>query len=161
MELADLDGVPARACGYSRLFPVPCKISHHPRRAVGELAYVRSSRVAALGGSREGLCELRGLPRKDRRPNPRDAESWSRGFLRIRNIVCFAPTAGSSERAQSWGESTRVYACRYQWKYGGDVRAALRADAGNGRTKTTRVAFGFLLGILVTVLQLRVAGYSE
>ena len=63
-------------------------------------------------------------------------------------------------RAQSWGKSARVYACRYQRKYGGDVYVAFRADARNGGAKTTRVGFGLLPGILVTVLQLRVAGYS-
>ena len=79
---------------------------------MGDLAHVRGSRMAALGGSRQGFRELRGLPRKGRWPNPCGLESWNRGFLRLCNIVCFAPIAGSSERTQSWGEGARVYACR-------------------------------------------------
>jgi hypothetical protein len=128
---------------------------------MGELANVRSGRMAVVGGSRQGFREFRGLPRKDRWPDPCGVECWGRGFLRVCHVVLFAPTARSRGRAESWGEGARVYACRYQREYGGDVHASLRADAGNGRAKSTRVAFGFLPGILVTVLQLRVAGYSE
>ena len=161
VELEDLDRVPARTDGHSWLLPVFCKISRHPRRAMGELAHVRSGRMAVVGGSQQGFRELGGLPRKNRWPNPCGVESWGRGFFRVCNVVLFAPTARSGGRAQSWGEGARVYAYRYQRKYGGDVHSALRADARNGRTKTASVAFGFLPGILVTVLQLRVAGYSE
>ena len=161
MELADLDRVPARAGRHSRLLPALCKISHYQRRAMGELAHVRCGWLAVVGGNRQGFRELRGIPRKGRWPNPRCVEFCCRGFLRVCNVVCFAPSARGGGRAQRWGEGARIYPCRYQRKYGGDVHAALRADARNGSAKTTRVALGFLPGILVTVLQLRVAGYSE
>jgi hypothetical protein len=161
VELADLDRVPARAGGHSRLLPVLCKISRHQKRAMGELAHVCGGRLSAVDGSRQGFRSVCGLPRKDRWPNPCGVESWGRGSLRVCNVVCLSPNARSGGRAQSGGESARVYACRYQRKYGCDVYAALRADSRHGRAKTTRVAFGFLPRILVTVLQLRVAGYSE
>ena len=160
MELADLDRVSACPGGHSRLFRVLCKIFHHKRRAMGELDDVHGRRMAVVDGSPQGFREFRSLPRKDCRPNPCGVEPWGRCFLRICNVVCLAPIAGSGGRAQSWREGARVYASRHQRKYGGDVRTALRANAGDQRAKATRVALGFLPGILVTVLQLRVAGYS-
>ena len=104
MELADLDGVPACARGHSRLLSFLFEVPRHQRRAMGELAHVRRGRMALIGGSQQGFRELRGLSRKDRRSNPCVLESYSRDFLRIRNVVCFAPTARSGGRAQSWGE---------------------------------------------------------
>src|SRR6516225_12108372 len=117
--------------------------------------------MAVVDRNRSGVREPSGLPREDRWPDPCGVESCCRRLLRLRNDVCFAPTAGSGGRAHSWRAGPRLYPCRYQRKLGGDVHVALGADARHGRAKTARLAFGFLQGLLVTVLQLRVAGYSK
>src|SRR5215472_6953408 len=125
MELADLDRVPACAGGHSSLLSLLLEVPRHQRRAMGELAHVRRGRMALVGGSQQGFRERSGLSRKDRRSIPCVLESYSRDFLRIRNVVCFAPTARSGGRAQSWGEGARIYSCRCRRKHSGNVLTAL------------------------------------
>src|SRR6516164_10005336 len=98
MELADLDRVPSRPSGHSRLLRVLCKIPHHKKHALGELVDVRDSRMAVVDWSAQGFRELGPLPRKSRWPNPCGVEPWGRCFLWICNDVCFAPITSGGGR---------------------------------------------------------------
>ena len=162
LELANLDRIRSRGFVGSKLYHGFCTLPNYAERAVGKLVTVCPGRMVTLGRFAEGFWQAGSVSRENRGPDSGGVEFRAGRFFRICDAARHASFTAINGRTKSRCQGAGFYARGYQRENGRPIRSAFRTNArtSRGRRQTPRSSSDFLSGILVTVLQLRVAGYS-